>query len=321
MTAACTRRRLARRCVAYRGSLVDNARMSLYARSMASITGPTHPLLRIVRDADQAPARHLTSAAAALAAHRRHAVSDQSVVRYDGEVGEADAKVTWMGPNETHRHLLGIGPDYLAVTGRTRPIDLARQIARYVEPNAVSGQVDRARTLIAAAEAAAPMVAVLLVVCLRAEMVRWDTGESVQGAAWRLALDAGHRLLGRLNPALPTPAHVWAEVADALHLVERPAADYARAYLDDRAELDQILVSRDIRWGGRTLTRRQVADRAGIAEGTWDGYVSRTQAPAADGGGEWRAATVDAWRLTRTTSRHTEWWTTGPSPTGRSSTR
>lgn len=154
---------------------------------------------------------------------------------------------------------------------------------------------------------AAPLVAVLLAVCVRAGLVQWDTGESVQRAASRLALDAAWRLLSDPNPV--TAARVFADVADAMDLVDRPAGDYARTYLDERADIDAALAERDIHWGGRTLTAVQAADRAKVVTSTWTSYVARGQAPAADVDGQWRTATVDAWRITRTTVHHTGWWT------------
>jgi len=52
------------------------------------------------------------------------------------------------------------------------------------------------------------------------------------------------------------------------------------------------------------LTTAQVADRVGISTSTWSSYVTRGQAPPADGRYDkrtpwWYAATVDAWNSTR----------------------
>jgi hypothetical protein len=268
-----------------------------------TVTGPRHPLLARIDQGHRARATYLPVAQEILADHRDHATSDQSVYRL-----YADARYDRVGTHEDHSQLISSDLHAIAVHTNMGADELADQIAHDQLGARLRGYQGRAEALRDAAEKAAPQVAVLLAVCVRAELVDWDTDESVQAAGRRLALDAGWRLLGRLNPVIPRPRDIFTDVADALNLVARPASDYAAAYLAERDQIDAALAARGIRWGGRSLTALDAASRAQVAGSTWRAYVARDEAPTADEGGLWRCATVDAWRLTRTSPTQTAWW-------------
>jgi hypothetical protein len=267
------------------------------------LTGPIHPLHARIRDGHRARAAFRPVARQILDDHRDHAVSDQTVYRLGPQ-----ARFDRLGAYEDHRQVLTQDRHTLAVTGRT-PVDaVADAIARDQLGDRLPGDQERAIALRDAAELAAPMVAVLLAVCVRAGMIEWDTGESVQAAARRLSLDAAWRTLPQPNPALPRPRDIFAAVADATNLVDRPGTEYAQAWLTDREEIKAALAEQGIRWGGPTLTAAEAAARASVAASTWRAYTTRQEAPAADEDGRWYPATVDAWRITRAAPTQTMWW-------------
>jgi hypothetical protein len=270
------------------------------------VSGPIHPLLGRIRELRRLREQHTPLAHEILDDHHAHALSDQTVYLITGPQRWAR-----IGAHEHHAHLLG-QRGYLAVTGRTPVLGLAEHLALLDDHG--RGGLHRAETLRDTAHLAAPVVAVLLAVCVRGGLVRWDTGETVHDAATRLALDAGHRFLDLPNPALPCPLDIYADVADELSLVDWPARDYAAAYLADRDVIHGALAAQDIAWGGPVLTAQEAADRARVAYSTWRAYVSREEAPAADQDGRWRASTVDAWRLTRSAETQLGWWSSTPAP-------
>lgn len=267
----------------------------------AALTGPSHPLLRRIRDADRALRAYLPVARAIIEHHRLNGISGQSVYRLDGR-----DRWTHLGSYEDERWRLASSPDVLAVSGRDDIRQLAYTIAQVEHPDRLPGSQARAVALRDAAQEAAPMVAVVLAVAVHGGLVEWDTTETVQGAGWRLSLDAAWRLLPQPNPTLPRPRDVFAEVLGGLGYTGQPAEDYARHYLDDRDAINASLEAAGVRFGGRMLTAVEAAGRAKVAGGTWTAYVSRGQAPATDEAGQWRTATVDAWRMSRT-RRPVDW--------------
>lgn len=258
------------------------------------ITGPIHPLTRLIRDGQSAQragaGQYLDTARELIAHHNRHGISDQTIYGINGP-----GKWTHMGSYEDRRELLTHGRDYVAVSARSKPRDIAASIA----PDTTPPGYHRAVQLRAAASTAIPMVAATLAVCAQIGAVEWDTGEAVYVAAERIALDAAWALVRQPNPVLPRPADLYAAVLDSLGLTDRPAADYARHYLDARDAIAEHLRQAGIEWGAPLLDARQAAERAKLAWPSWRSALSRQDAPVADDGGRWLPHTVDAWRLAR----------------------
>jgi hypothetical protein len=268
------------------------------------ITGPKHPLLARIDEGDTwARKTYLPLAQAVYADHGEHGISDQTVYEITGAA-------SWrrIGPAEDHGHLLTQG-GYVAVRTSEWPGFLARRLAETFAPDRVPGSWVRAKQLRDVAYAASPMVGVLLAVCHRAGLIEWDTGESIAAAGRRLALDAAWRALPGPNPVLPRPGGVFALAAAALGLVDRPAVDYARTYLTQRADIDAHLAEHGIEWGGTLLPGPDAAARVKTVGATWRSYVSRGEAPAPDeeSPARWRLATLDAWRLVRPRAVATDW--------------
>jgi hypothetical protein len=268
---------------------------------MPTLTGPRPPLLVLVRDVTTYRAAAAVPASSLLRDAARHAISDQTIVRLD------DQPHTWtvIGPSEQHRHLLGLGPDYLAVTARMRAIDIVNAVAAKAahlddRPNVaealLGGRAEQARD---AAEHAAPMIAVALSYTAWAGLLSWDTEETVMRAAWRTAVDAAWDLHSTAGGGRLTAAAVFARALDLIGIADRPAVDYAKAWLDEYPAIDAFLTARGIIWGGRVLDAGAVAERVGVGSSTWRAYVARGESPKPDCGGGWRYSTVDAWRLTR----------------------
>jgi hypothetical protein len=139
--------------------------------------------------ADRA-ARKLDFAKYIISLHNKQGTSDESVIRLTSENG-AD----FVGPSEQYGHLAtSLRGDYIRVTSRTSPIDLARWLAG---PPSWQHLVD----LRAAAWVAGPMVAADLEAKLAAGDVDWDTSETADQAGLRLAMAGAWDLRDDPNPA------------------------------------------------------------------------------------------------------------------------
>lgn len=267
------------------------------------ITGATHPLTRRILDADRAhQARRIAAepiAAAILADHRAHGTSDQTL--YDVSNGTP----AWrrIGPVEHHGQA-ATQAGHIVVSGRD-------SVATIVDRIVGSGRT-RAHELRDAAQIAAPMASVLLALRIAAGGLEWDTDETLTQAGLRLALTSSEHLLGQPNPARPTPADIYAEVARAIQMAPagwEDASAVARWWLDEHVDATARLAAAGITWGTSLLDTAASADRAGVARPTWAAYTSRGEAPAADaiGPNRWLPATVDAWRLLRPRAAWLAW--------------
>lgn len=268
---------------------------------MAAITGTAHPLTRRIWEGKRAITRTADLTERISRDERKHGIGSGTVYELLRADGFADASgFRRIGPTEDYGHLLD-QPDYVVVYATRRPRgELAEAISIAASAQSLPGNIARAQALHDAAVKAAPMVAALLAVCVQGEVFEWDTDESVAAAGARIALDAAYDALGQGMPIQPVQARdIWSLVLTRLNVVDRPAADYAGAYLEQRDTINATLAEQGIEWGGTLLDAAAAADRAGITRSTWTAYVARTEAPAGDAPKLWRLATVDAWRLTR----------------------
>lgn len=252
---------------------------------------PLHPLVSYLRkaakDRERALATWSTTAKMIHGHHIGHGTSSQGVYAVS-----SPQSWKYLGPAEDHGHLLTqVG--YFAVADRAGDDKaLALQLAGFDHP-----AVTHAENLHTAAHAAAPMIACALGLRTAADTLVWDTGETVSETALRLARDEAWCRVGTGNPVLPRPRDIFTPISEAL-ATGGPAA-VSMAYLAVREAIEAALTRNGIEWGGPMLTAEQAADRACLAWSTWRSHVSRGQAPTADRDGAWRAATVDAWLLSR----------------------
>lgn len=255
-------------------------------RPQTWITGPYHPIIKALHDAERRVTEFRHVAKGILTHHTLHAESSDSVYR-------VDSPTTWsyVGPAEHYRHLvtgLDTRNGYVRVAhGQGGSIALATRLAFLVgerTPVMIQHMID-------AADLAAPMIAATFVLGVEQGTYGWDSGETVMEAAIRTARDTAHERCSD-----PTPRKIWQATFTDGYVVE----EIARKYLDRREAINIALAEQGIRWGqSHLLSAAHVADRVGLALSTWTAHVSRGEAPGADGDRVWRATTVDAWRLSQ----------------------
>lgn len=251
----------------------------------ATLTGPRTALDRYIRDAENAADRWQPITDAIRAHHRDQGTSGQSVYHLTGD----PAAWRYVGPVEDHRDVLG-QTGYVAVGGRYG----ANRYTIADHPHHGRAVVLRAKST-----EVAPIVSAALALCLRAGLLIWDTGETVNAAGRRIAAEGAWTLLHDPNPA--TAERVFAAALTVAGVADHAMTEYARAYLAQRDIINPTLDRLGVEWGGHRLDAAEAAERAGISPSTWRAYVTRDQAPGPDwfGPSRWRAATVDSWRLTR----------------------
>lgn len=281
--------------------------------SMPTISRPSHPLVEYIRnqkrEQDAAVERWLPAAHYVLGHHFEHGTDDQSVYHIDGI---EPSQWTYIGPaaHDNVRVLLSHGPNYVAVSERDTP----RQIAWQVAPPPPAG-LARARALMDAAIKASPIVEVTLASSIHFGTLAWESDETIAAAAQRVAYDAAWQLHPQANPAIPRAADVYTAVTRGLGLPWHGTPEQAkphthiRAYLETRGGIWRSLKRLGITWGGEELTAGQVAERLGIAVSAWRSYITRGEAPTADTDvpTRWRLATIDAWNLIRPRIEHLDW--------------
>jgi hypothetical protein len=238
--------------------------------------------------------------------HFTHGTSTQTIYRVKpGGYRHSDTAWERLGPYEddTLRVLIGTGQEYVLVTNRQLPQDLAATIAG-VKPSAMD--------LSTAANRVAPMVAVVLgLAILRGQITEWDTDETVALAGYRIALDGGWDICNGRRLVSFGVADEDAVFEAAIALIEKifpglpkTPKDAAEAWLRDRFAIREAATALGAQWGDRLLNAAQAAGRAGIAAKTWTGYVARHYAPTPDEGGpdgvgpsKWLSTTADASRV------------------------
>ena len=152
-------------------------------------------------------------------------------------------------------------------------------------------------------------LAVVLALLAASGVLEWDTDETIQAAAGRLARDQIWRTYqGNTVPTVRVPPGMnrdWAEALDTLKLTLRTPAECAAAYLGDRERINQTLTAYGIQHGWQTLAERDVVRRLGVKVNTWSGYVARGKAPAADltSPNRWHVITIRAYELTQVAAR------------------
>lgn len=255
-------------------------------RPQTWITGPYHPIIKALHDAERRVTEFRHVAKCIMTHHTLHADSSDSVYR-------VDSPTTWsyVGPAEQYGHLvtgLDARNGYVRVAhGQGGSIALATRLAFLVgerTPVMIQHMID-------AADLAAPMIAATFVLGIEQGTYGWDSGETVMEAAIRTARDTAHERCSD-----PTPRKIWESTFIDGYVVE----EIARKYLERREAINIALAEQGIRWGqSHLLNAAHVAKRVGLALSTWTAHVSRGEAPSADGDRVWRATTVDAWRLSQ----------------------
>lgn len=276
-----------------------------------------HPLTKRIFNIEQTRralrVRWEPAAAAILADHHANGISDQSV--YDvahltrGDLAEFQTEgsgytvdatnlTAWrrVGSVEDHGDLAR-QDGYITVTTRHSPSAILSAIAGPLPAHEV------AHHLRDAAMTAEPLIAATLVMLVSTGNADWDTDETVEQAATRIALDVAWRRYSNPNRSLTMPGDIFAAAMEHLGLTDdyRDARVVARWWLDNQPRIGGLLASLNIRMGARLLDAAAAAEHADVGRSTWASYVSRSEAPAPDQNdpSRWMLTTVYAWRLLR----------------------